>query len=183
MCELIQDYICKHCAGDLYIEKKIDKDNQSIPSYKAIIYCKNCASHIEICSYSEEDFNDNIKNVLKSIGILNKTNTINKISISNNQNMNYQEVIDLLNELLLKGDFTDQYGDMSDSSPYEEAVDIAIKTIKQQMKQKVNYENHNSFNSCYCPVCKGFVGLDNIRKYTHNYCDYCGQALDWSDTQ
>ena len=75
-------------------------------------------------------------------------------------NTNYQEAIDLLNDLLLKADFTDQYGDMSDSSLYGKAVDIAVKTIKKQMKQKVNYENHNSFNSCYCPVCKGFVGLD-----------------------
>ena len=137
MCELIQDYICKHCAGDLYIEKKIDKDNQSNSLYKAIIYCKSCASHIEICSYSEEDFNDNIKNVLKSIGTLQKSNTINKISTSNNQYMNYQEVIELSNELLSKGNFTDQYGDVDDSSPYEEAVDKATKAIKQQIKQKV----------------------------------------------
>lgn len=85
MCELIQDYICKHCAGNLYIEKKIDKDNQSIPSYKAIIYCKNCASHVEICSYSAKDFNNNIKDVLKLIGIARKSNTTNKIPTFYNQ--------------------------------------------------------------------------------------------------
>lgn len=79
--------------------------------------------------------------------------------------MDNQEVINLLNELLLKADFTDQYGDMCDSSPYEEAVDIAIKAIKQ----RVIYENHNSFNSCDCPIYKRFAGLDNVRKYTHNY--------------
>ena len=84
--------------------------------------------------------------------------------------MNYQETINLLNDLLLKADFTDQYGDMSDSSPYKEAVDIAVKTIEKQMKQKVNYENHNSFS--YCPACKRFVGLDEVSKHTHNYCDY-----------
>ena len=95
--------------------------------------------------------------------------------------MDNREAIQLLGELLLRSDFSDQYGDMDDSSPYEEAVDKATKAIKQQIKQKVIYENHNSFNSCYCPVCKRFVGLDEVCKYTHNYCDYCGQALDWSD--
>lgn len=186
MCELIRDYICKHCAGDLYIEKKIDKTNQLNSSYKAIIYCKSCASHIEIYSYSEKDYNNNIKDVLGLISIKNKSNTsINKIPTFYNQYqyMNYQEVIELLNELLSKGNFIDQYGDIDDSSLYEEAVDKAMKAIKQQIKQKVIYENHNSFNSCYCPVCKRFVGLDEVSKYTHNYCDYCGQALDWSVTQ
>ena len=185
MCELIRDYICKHCAGDLYIEKKNDKINQFNSTYKAIIYCKSCASHVEICSYSEKDFNNNIKDVLKLIGITRKSNTTNKIPTFYNQYqyMNYQEAIELLNELLSKGNFTDQYGDMDDSSPYEEVVDKATKAIKQQIKQKVIYENHNSFNSCYCPVCKRFVGLDEVSKYTRNYCDYCGQALDWSVIQ
>ena len=85
MCELIRDYICKHCAGDLYIEKKNDKNNQFNSTYKAIIYCKSCASHVEICSYSEKDFNNNIKDALKLIGIKNKSNTTNKIPTFYNQ--------------------------------------------------------------------------------------------------
>ena len=85
MCVLIRDYICKHCAGDLYIEKKIDKTNQLKSSYKAIIYCKSCASHVEICSYSEKDFNNNIKDVLGLIGITSKSDTTNKIPTFYNQ--------------------------------------------------------------------------------------------------
>lgn len=197
MCELIQDYICKHCAGDLYIEKKIDKDNQSIPSYKAIIYCKNCASHVEICSYSAKDFNNNIKDVLELIGMKKKSNTsINKIPTFYNQYqyMNYQEAIELLNELLLKGNFTDQYGDMDDSSPYEEAINIAIKAIEKQIPQKLKIETLECMiqgysymdKCCVCPSCGEFRGnLDyesfKIKKYS--FCPDCGQALDWSVTQ
>lgn len=185
MCELIRDYICKHCAGDLYIEKKNDKINQFNPTYKAIIYCKSCASHVEICSYSEKDFNNNIKDVLKLIGIKNKSNTINEISITYNQYqyMNYQEVIELLNELLLKGNFTDQYGDMDDSSPYEVAVDIAVKAIEKQIKKTVLKDNIGTSTSYIgsCPICNCYAGVNNVREYTYHYCSDCGQALDWSD--
>lgn len=184
MCELIQDYICKHCAGDLYIEKKIDKDNQSIPSYKAIMYCKSCASHVEICSYSEKDFNNNIKDVLKLIGITRKSNTTNKIPTFYNQYqyMNYQEAIELLNELLSKGNFTDQYGDMDDSSPYEEAINIAVKAIEKQIPKKAKNNDYYSEIERFigaCPLCNCY----NVSDDDNNYCYVCGQALDWSVTQ
>lgn len=44
--------------------------------------------------------------------------------------MDNREAIQLLDELLLRGNFTDQYGDMEDSSPYEEAVEIARQAIE-----------------------------------------------------
>ena len=47
--------------------------------------------------------------------------------------MDNREAIQLLDELLLRGNFTDQYGDMEDSSPYEEAVEIAKQAIEKQM--------------------------------------------------
>lgn len=184
MCELIRDYICKHCAGDLYIEKKIDKDNQSIPFYKAIMYCKSCASHVEICSYSEKDFNNNIKDVLKLIGITKKSNTTNKIPTFYNQYqyMNYQEAIELLNELLSKGNFTDQYGDMDDSSHYEEAINIAVKAIEKQIPKKAKNNDYYSEIERFigaCPLCNRY----NVSDDDNNYCYVCGQALDWSVTQ
>lgn len=39
------------------------------------------------------------------------------------------EATKLLEKFLLMADFTDEYGDMCDSEPYEEAVDIAIKGL------------------------------------------------------
>ena len=47
--------------------------------------------------------------------------------------MDNREAIQLLDKLLLRGNFTDQYGDMEDSSPYEEAVEIAKQAIEKQM--------------------------------------------------
>lgn len=46
-----------------------------------------------------------------------------------NYDLDNQEVIKLLHELLLKGDFTDQYGDMCNTTPYEEAVNVAIRSL------------------------------------------------------
>lgn len=60
--------------------------------------------------------------------------------------MDNREAIQLLDELLLRGNFTDQYGDMGDSSPYEEAVEIARQAIEKQMPKKPN--------NIYCPICK-----------------------------
>lgn len=50
--------------------------------------------------------------------------------------MDNREAIQLLDELLLRGNFTDQYGDMEDSSPYEEAVKIARQAIEKQIPKK-----------------------------------------------
>lgn len=54
--------------------------------------------------------------------------------------MDNREAIQLLGELLLRSDFSDQYGDMGDSSQYEEAVEIARQAIEKQihLKEKIN---------------------------------------------
>ncbi|MBQ9657248.1 MAG: DUF551 domain-containing protein [Clostridia bacterium] len=55
--------------------------------------------------------------------------------------MDNKEAIQLLYELLLlKSDFTELYGDMGDSSPYEEAVEIAREAIEKQISQKLKNE-------------------------------------------
>lgn len=91
--------------------------------------------------------------------------------------MDKQETISLLDELLLKGDFTDQYGDICDSSPYEEAVDVAVKAIEKQTKKSVIKKKCNFTTICYCPNCNNNIWLDNMRCL--DYCNHCGQALDW----
>lgn len=95
--------------------------------------------------------------------------------------MGNKKAIQLLDELLLRSDFSDQYGDMGDSSPYEEAVEIARQAIEKQIPKKPN--------NIYCPICKrplrkakediGYTGKVKKRK-ADNYCPGCGQALDWS---
>ena len=40
---------------------------------------------------------------------------------------------------------------------------------------------------CVCPTCNGSVYLRNVQEHTQNqeatYCEHCGQALVWSDTE
>ena len=79
--------------------------------------------------------------------------------------MDNQEAINLLNELLLKGDFTDQWGDICDSSPYEVAVDIAVKAIEKQIKKTVLKDNIGTSTSYIgsCPICNRYAGVNNVQ--------------------
>ena len=113
------------------------------------------------------------------------------MSNKNGYVMDNREAIQLLDELLLRGNFTDQYGDMDDSSPYEEAVEIAKQAIEKQMPQKLkneilqtNIQGYPYMDKCYiCPLCGIFRGNADYQPekiIKHKFCPNCGQALDWS---
>ena len=54
-----------------------------------------------------------------------------------------------------------------------------ICLAKKQIPQKVkNIEEENYVLIGICPKCQ--VKLDNM--ISHDYCEECGQALDWSET-
>lgn len=97
--------------------------------------------------------------------------------------MDNKEAIQLLDELLLRGDFSDQYGDMEDSSPYEEAVEIARQAIKKQIPIKLNHKTTRYviqglelYNDCiYCPLCNKSIDRRS------DYCPDCGQSLEWGN--
>lgn len=46
--------------------------------------------------------------------------------------MTNKEATELLDKITSYCDFTDEYGDMMDSTPYYEAIDFAIKLLEQQ---------------------------------------------------
>jgi hypothetical protein len=46
--------------------------------------------------------------------------------------MTNEEAIKLLDDITSYCDFTDEYGDMIDSDPYYEALDMAIKALEQE---------------------------------------------------
>ena len=48
--------------------------------------------------------------------------------------MTREEAINWLNKLYIRTDITDDYGYMVDMQPYEEAVNMAIKALKQEPK-------------------------------------------------
>ena len=91
--------------------------------------------------------------------------------------MGNKKAIQLLDELLLRSDFSDQYGDMEDSSPYEEAVKIAKQAIEKQIPKKIK----TVYLETICPYCgKIFYVGDPNTVMIYNFCPDCGQALDWS---
>lgn len=45
--------------------------------------------------------------------------------------MTNEEAIRLLNELYIRADLTDEYGDCIDTSPYDEAIELAIKALEK----------------------------------------------------
>ena len=46
------------------------------------------------------------------------------------------DAIELLHKLLLMADFTDEYGDMCDSEPYEEAVELAKEALRMMKEHE-----------------------------------------------
>lgn len=93
--------------------------------------------------------------------------------------MNNRDAIQLLDELLLRSDFTDQYGDMEDSSPYEEAVEIAKEAIEKQIPKKPREETYFYGKIYYCPLCEKSIGKVDFVLLSP-FCQRCGQAIDWS---
>ncbi len=53
-----------------------------------------------------------------------------------------------------------------------EALNMAIEALEKQIPKKPT----KTRSEIVCPTCKTLVG-------SSPYCRYCGQAIDWSDTE
>lgn len=91
------------------------------------------------------------------------------------------------------------------SQVLRDAIDVAIQSLEKQIPKKpilkngesrsfVDYENEygeykvTKWQDWVCPICGWFVGQRYNRSQNHshdqrkcNYCNECGQKLDWSD--
>lgn len=54
--------------------------------------------------------------------------------------MTRKEAIKWLNKLYARADITDEYGDMEDMQPYEEAINIAINSLEIDERYELEYE-------------------------------------------
>ena len=54
-----------------------------------------------------------------------------------------------------------------------EALDVAIQALDKQIPKKPKTDDRYVMH--ICPRCNDFV------KVSHNYCQNCGQKLDWSN--
>ena len=90
--------------------------------------------------------------------------------------MKKQEAIENL-KYLISGDCSYQQTD------FIEEIEIAIDALEKQMPKKPIPKGKYHFS---CPLCKNELGIarEDISVYDMtppNFCENCGQALDWSD--
>ena len=67
-----------------------------------------------------------------------------------------------------------------------EAIEIANSAIKKQIPKKPTYEeicNVYGARKRTCAKCGDVCLISEGAKPFEHYCRYCGQALDWSDTE
>lgn len=75
-----------------------------------------------------------------------------------------------LERLLLRGE-----------KPADKVVALACKALEKQIPKKVIL-GYDEQDSICCPNCKGeLLSMDWYDHWKCNYCELCGQALDWSD--
>ncbi len=66
-----------------------------------------------------------------------------------------------------------------------EGLSVAKSAIEKQILKKVNnFSEDSDISACVpktksgnCPICNAFIWGERA------YCEKCGQALDWSDTE
>lgn len=63
--------------------------------------------------------------------------------------------------------------------------DLAIEALEKQLPKIVDFEEDVAENMCVeCPSCGSFLGyqVDCLdENYQFDYCEHCGQRLDWSE--
>lgn len=75
------------------------------------------------------------------------------------------------------------------ATKFKKAVEVAKQALEKQIPKKP-YKTKEPIsqkqNDYYCSVCKRYLGDDMELKHAclqPEYCQHCGQALDWSDTE
>ena len=101
--------------------------------------------------------------------------------------MTPQEALNLLNDT----EFAEKH---QGKEEYTDMLLMCKEALKKQIPKKV-YKNLKEtygidMHPYHCPTCKRYISLRGyVRrdKFPVNkryvYCNYCGQALDWSDTE
>lgn len=68
-----------------------------------------------------------------------------------------------------------------------EGLDTAIEALEKQLPKRVDFEEDVAENMCVeCPSCGSFLGyqVDCLdENYQFDYCEHCGQRLDWSESR
>ena len=119
--------------------------------------------------------------------------------------MTREDAKNWLNKLYAMADFTDEYGDMEDMQPYEEALDMAIQALEPDpcdfcstIYPDADTKNIVFGRGKYSDVhVESFITIDDEGKYHVNidpgdpyelgylvdikFCPYCGRKLSESE--
>ena len=94
--------------------------------------------------------------------------------------MTNKEAAELLEKLYLMADIRDEYGDFTDKSDFEEAVDMAIRALRQQKTAHLMFLDKCANAGYSCSNCsKKLVKLGwsgTVKKI--KYCPNCGAKMD-----
>lgn len=98
--------------------------------------------------------------------------------------MDYRKVIDRLNYYIRHGissvRVTDAKTAVSAIKELQKYKEIGTLEEVREAVEKQKKKKPRASNRCYvCPRC----GLVTSLKIKHNYCDACGQHIDWSEEE
>ena len=84
--------------------------------------------------------------------------------------MTGEEAKELLIHVLMTYEPRDQYGDLNDSQPYEEAITMAIEALSAEAVQG-EWDDIGGFIRWGCPFCH------HAYESRSNYCPNCGARM------
>lgn len=99
--------------------------------------------------------------------------------------MTHEEAIANLNSLLMRADLTDEYGEMEDMTPYEEAVEMAIEALKERKTDTCTNDGKDcsEYDQFVCSKCgielldwTRYIG-DECDEYAFKFCPNCGRKI------
>ena len=89
--------------------------------------------------------------------------------------MTESEAVEKLKNMRLFMKIEDEHNDCKFTEDDYNANEMAIQALEKQIPKKPNTDDR--YVMYICPCCNDFV------KVSHNYCQNCGQKLDWSDEE
>lgn len=80
------------------------------------------------------------------------------------------------------------YSDYCQMTDYLDEIEKQVKRLEKKqepMKPVYDDETYDNFGETFyeytCPLCEAYIEVSGIMGYQPNYCDNCGQKLDWED--
>jgi hypothetical protein len=71
-----------------------------------------------------------------------------------------------------------------ETTKHFECEKVVLNALEKQIPKK---PIENRYPWAICPICGGSVYLEKVQEHIQNnettYCEHCGQALDWRETE